>query len=77
MKALIAFIVMAVLVLTLIEVNERIKAKRNKPHPGPPLKGGRRDSLDEECGKDTDGEDCSGCELMDVCEKEEKKKTGR
>jgi len=60
MKALFAFIGMAVVILALIEINERIKAKRPKndcPQPQP------------------DAKDCSGCELMDVCEKE--KKTGR
>lgn len=31
MKALIAFIVMVLVILTLIEINERFKAKRKKP----------------------------------------------
>ena len=57
MKALIAFIVMAVVILTLIEINERIKAKRPK----------------ENCPQEKAGsEDCSDCELMSVCEKQEK-----
>ena len=57
MKALIAFIVMAVVILTLIEINERIKAKRPK----------------ESCPQEKAGsEDCSACELMSVCEKQEK-----
>ena len=57
MKALIAFIVMAVIILTLIEINERIKAKRPK----------------ENCPQEKAGsEDCSACELMSVCEKQEK-----
>ena len=60
MKALIAFIVRALAILTLIEINERIKAKRPK----------------KDCPQTKPAaEDCSGCELMDVCEKE--KKTGR
>ena len=70
MKALIAFIVMAILVLTLIEINERVKkskAERQKT-AAEPLK-------DEECQKEKSGqEDCSGCGLIDVCEKEEKKR---
>ena len=54
MKALIAFIVMAVVILTLIEINERIKAKKPK----------------ENCPQEKAGsEDCSACELMSVCEK--------
>ena len=57
MKALIAFIVMAVVILTLIEINERIKAKKPK----------------ENCPQEKAGsEDCSACELMSVCEKQEK-----
>ena len=71
MKALIAFIVMAILVLTLIEINERRKAKKASKPPSIPLKG---EDTDEDCKKQTDAEDCSGCGLIDVCEKEEKKK---
>lgn len=55
LKALIAFIVMAVVVLTLIEINERVKAKKTPK--------------DEDCQKETDGGDCSACELLSVCEK--------
>ena len=55
MKALIAFIVMAVVVLTLIEINERVKVKKTPK--------------DEDCQKETDGGDCSACELLSVCEK--------
>ena len=54
MKALIAFIVMAVVILTLIEINERIKAKRPK-----------EDCTREE--KETAA--CQDCSLLDVCEK--------
>ena len=57
MKALLAFIVMAVLILALIEINERIKAKRPK-QACPPDK--------------SDQNDCSGCGLIEVCEKKEK-----
>ena len=54
MKALIAFIVMAVSILTLIEINERIKAKRKK----------------EDCPKDSpDNAACTDCSLVDICEK--------
>ena len=58
MEALIAFILLGVVVTALIEMNERIKAKRPKQ---------------EVCSqKETGHEDCSSCELMSVCEKEEK-----
>ncbi|MBQ2067991.1 MAG: hypothetical protein II457_03620 [Paludibacteraceae bacterium] len=58
MKALIAFIVMAVSILTLIEINERIKAKRKK----------------EDCPKEqSETENCSDCSLIEICEKEKKK----
>jgi len=54
MKALIAFIVMALAILTLIEINERIKAKKKK----------------EDCPKEQpDSSACTDCSLMDVCEK--------
>ena len=73
MKALIAFIVLALIVLTLIEINERIKAKRKEAPPSDTSPKGK----EEECPTDhPDAEDCSGCGLMDICEKEEKKKTG-
>lgn len=62
MKALLAFIVMALVIVVLIEINERIKAKRPK----------------DDCPPEQNAqEDCSACALMDVCEKEQKKKTGR
>ena len=54
MKALIAFIVMAVVILALIEINERIKAKRKK----------------EDCPKESpDNAACTDCSLVDICEK--------
>ena len=54
MKALIAFIGMAVVILALIEINERIKAKREK----------------EDCPKDSpDNAACTDCCLVDICEK--------
>ena len=55
MEALIAFIVLGVIVATLIEVNERRKAKKGKENC-PPEKAG--------------SEDCSACELLSVCEKQ-------
>ena len=56
MKALIAFIGMAVVILVLIEINERIKAKRPK----------------KDCPKEKpEQEDCSGCGLAEVCESRE------
>ena len=71
MKALIAFIVMALVIVVLIEINERRKAKKASKTPSIPLKG---EDTDEDCKKQTDAEDCSGCGLIDVCEKEEKKR---
>ena len=60
MWALIAFIVLGVVVATLIEINERIKAKKPK----------------ENCPQEKAGsEDCSACELMSVCEKDKKSTT--
>jgi len=54
MKALVAFIVMAVAILTLIEINERIKAKKKK----------------EDCPKEQSASsDCTDCSLLDICEK--------
>lgn len=55
MEALIAFIVLGVIVATLIEVNERRKAKKGNENC-PPQKAG--------------SEDCSACELLSVCEKQ-------
>ena len=63
---------MALVIIVLIEINERIKAKK-KPTSDSSLKG-----REEDCQKEnSEQEDCSGCGLVDVCEKEEKKKTGR
>ena len=54
MWALIAFIALGVVVAALIEINERIKAKRKI----------------EDCKQEQpSNEDCSACELMSVCEK--------
>ena len=51
---------MAACIVTLIEINERIKAKRRK------AKG---EGTKEDCQKVQAGaENCSGCELMEVCE---------
>ena len=67
MKALLAFIIMAAVIVTLIEINERIKAKKSPTNEAEPLK-------EDECKIDEPGqEDCSGCGLIEVCEKEEKK----
>lgn len=59
MKALIAFIGMAVLILTLIEINERLKKKRNQES------GGRNQDCPDTA--------CTDCSLIDICDKEEKK----
>jgi len=54
MKALIAFILMAVVILALIEINERVKAKRKK----------------EDCPKEQpDSSACTDCSLIELCEK--------
>ena len=63
MWALIAFIVMAVVILTLIEINERIKAKR------PP-------SSKDDCERmKADDEACNSCSLHAVCEENDKGKS--
>lgn len=67
MKALIAFIVMAVAVLTLIEINERIKAKRAR-NTGAPTSPNPKDCEKEQSGQ----EDCSDCGLIEVCDKKQK-----
>ena len=59
MKALIAFVVMALIILTLIEINERIKAKKPK----------------DDCTREQkETAACQDCGLLDVCTKEEKQK---
>lgn len=63
MKALIAFIGMAVVILTLIEINERIKKRKNTD--APTYKGS------EDCAETA----CTDCSLLDICDKEEKKTT--
>ena len=68
MKALLAFIIMAAVIVTLIEVNERIKARKSKDES----------QKTKDCPPEqTAQENCSACALMEVCEKEQKKKTGR
>ena len=61
MKALLAFIGMAVVILTLIEINERRKAKKSEIES---------QKSKEDCKKE---QACSECGLVDICEKEEKK----
>ncbi|MBO5619744.1 MAG: hypothetical protein J5902_07155 [Paludibacteraceae bacterium] len=60
MKALIAFAIMAVVVLTLIEVNERMKAGKQKNQPS-------KTPQDDSCI-----ETCAECGLLSVCDKEAK-----
>jgi ribosomal protein L12E/L44/L45/RPP1/RPP2 len=78
MKALIAFAVMALVILTLIEINERIKAKRGTTSPAPPAKAGegqdkeKHAASEEAACDDPEDEDCSACELIAVCEKKDK-----
>lgn len=62
MKELLAFIVMAIVIAVLIEVNERIKAKRSKD-AGEHLETSPKPES-EDCT-----EECTDCSLMDVCEK--------
>ncbi len=69
MKALLAFIIMAAVIVTLIEVNERIKARKSKDES--------QKTADDCPPEQTAQDNCSACALMEVCEKEEKKKTGR
>jgi large-conductance mechanosensitive channel len=67
MKALIAFVILGLIVLTLIEVNERIKAKKSKDCP-------QNKAEQKDCPQNKpEQEDCTGCGLAEVCEKEEKK----
>ena len=61
MKALIAFIVMAVVILALIEINERRKAKKKQT---------KVSSQPSDCKKE---QACAECGLVDICEKEDKK----
>ena len=60
MWALIAFIALGIVVAALIEINERIKAKKSKVESQE-----IKDCPPEKVGN----EDCSACELMSVCEK--------
>ena len=54
MKELIAFIVMALVIAVLIEINERRKAKQKK----------------EDCPKEQpDASACTDCSLVEICEK--------
>ena len=62
MKALIAFIVMAAGILTLIEINERLKAKKKASSPA-----AKEVQKDETCN-----EACAECGLIEACEKEGK-----
>ena len=63
MKALIAFILMAVGILTLIEVNERVKAKKSK-------RDRACQKSKEDCPKEqSDASACTDCSLIELCEK--------
>ena len=69
MKALIAFVIMAVIVLSLIEVNERIKTKcRNTEKTSSDAQPLTQTTNTEDCN-----EACNECGLLDVCEKEKKR----
>ena len=60
MEALIAFISLGIIVAALIEINERIKAKKKRN--GSPADKPCNESCDE-AGR----ESCAGCELIDTC----------
>ena len=62
MWALIAFIALGIVTATLIEVNERIKAKKQKETGIPSAQE------PENCAETA----CTDCKLMDICDKEEK-----
>jgi large-conductance mechanosensitive channel len=62
MKALIAFIVMALVILTLIEINERLKKKRLRDHE---ITESREP---EDCSEAA----CTDCSLLDICDKDKK-----
>ena len=87
MKALIAFVIMTVLILTLIEINERRKKASLPPTsqqsgeslihtPSPAEKEENKDTenaaSEEAACDDPEDEDCSACELITVCEKKDK-----
>ena len=63
MWALIAFIVMTAVILTLTEINERIKARKSQKSKD------KRQKTEEDCKKEAGDQACSACELMSVCEK--------
>ena len=60
MKALIAFIGMAAVIIALIEFNERRKAKQPKVES--------QKTKDEDCSDTT----CTDCSLLDICDKDKK-----
>ena len=62
MKALIAFIGMAAVIIALIEINERLKKKRLRDHE-------ITESRDHEDCSDTA---CTDCSLLDICDKDKK-----
>ena len=71
MKALIAFIILGIVVATLIEINERIKAKKaNSPQDDLTAKRSNSEAV-QQCN---DPSSCSDCSLLSICDKEEKNK---
>lgn len=59
---------MAVVVLTLIEINERVKSRKSKAESLDEVTK-ESERKNEDCQKETDGGDCSACELISVCDK--------
>ena len=58
---------MAVVVLTLIEINERVKSRKSKAESLDEVTK-EPERKNEDCETKTDG-DCSACELISVCDK--------
>ena len=68
MKALIAFIVMALVILTLIEINERVKKRKsNSPKDGLTGEAGLTSNSEAVCESS-----CTDCSLLDICDKDKK-----
>ena len=62
---------MALVIVVLIEINERIKAKKSNDER---QKTAAKPLKDADCSQEkAEHSDCSACALIEVCEKEEKK----
>ena len=65
MWALTGFIILGIVVTALIEINERIKAKKAKEQEANGEKREAKDCAPKKAGDEA----CSSCELISVCEK--------